>query len=249
MYALRGTGTSVAMLADADDSAQWTYQNAFGLSEGAYMIGTSPAGDTIANFATTIASSGIDSYAMKILFGDWDQVYDNVNGVTRLISPQGFEAGKLAALSPQNSSLNKPMQGIIGTQKTLLNQQYSLAELQAITAARADLITNPCPGGSYYGARFGRNTSSNAAINGDNYTRMTNYIAATLNAGYGHLHRPAPDAGRAATRPGDPEQFPPEPLPAEHDRHLGRQHAVPGGARRLEQPAESRGRWDTCRRT
>ncbi len=185
MYALRGTGCSVGMLADADDTTQWTYQAAFALSEGVYMVGTSAAGDTISGITSEIATAGIDSYAMKIMFGDWDQIYDNVNGLTRLISPQGFEAGKLAGLSPQNSSLNKPIQGIIGTQKSLLNQQYSLAELQAITAARADLICNPCPGGSYYGARFGRNTSSNVAINGDNYTRMTNYIASTLNAGMG----------------------------------------------------------------
>jgi len=33
--------------------------------------------------------------------------------------------------------------------------------------------------------RFGRNTSSNAVINGDNYTRMTNYIAYSLNAAMG----------------------------------------------------------------
>src|SRR5262249_45952945 len=37
----------------------------------------------------------------------------------------------------------------------------------------------------YFAARFGHNTSSNAVIHGDNYTRLTNYIAATLNAGMG----------------------------------------------------------------
>lgn len=185
MYALRDTGVSVAMLADADDSAQWTYQNAFGLSEGAYMIGVSPAGDTITNFATSIANAGIDSYATKILFGDWCYISDPVNNQVRLISPQGFIAGLLGNLTPSNSTLNKPIQGIIGTQKTRLNQQYSQAELQAIALARGDLITNPAPGGSYFAARFGRNTSSNAVINGDNYTRMTNFIAATLNAGMG----------------------------------------------------------------
>lgn len=185
MYALRDTGISVAMLADADDSTQWTYQNAFGLSEGAYMIGVSPAGDTISNFATTIATAGIDSYAMKIIFGDWCYISDPVNNQVRLISPQGFIAGLLGNLTPSNSTLNKPIQGIIGTQKTRLNQQYSQAELQAIALARGDLITNPAPGGSYFAARFGRNTSSNAVINGDNYTRMTNFIAATLNAGMG----------------------------------------------------------------
>lgn len=185
MYALRDTGVSVAMLADADDSTQWTYQQAFGLSEGVYMIGVSPAGDTISNFATTVASAGIDSYAMKILFGDWCFISDPVNNQVRLISPQGFIAGELGNLTPSNSTLNKPIAGIVGTQKTRLNQQYSQAELQAIALARGDLITNPAPGGSYFAARFGRNTSSNAVIHGDNYTRMTNFIAATLNAGMG----------------------------------------------------------------
>lgn len=185
MYALRDTGVSVAMLADADDSTQWTYQNAFGLAEGAYMVGVSPAGDTISNFATTIATAGIDSYAMKIIFGDWCYISDPVNNQVRLISPQGFIAGLLGNLTPSNSTLNKPISGIIGTQKTRLNQQYSQAELQAIALARGDLITNPAPGGSYFAARFGRNSSSNAVINGDNYTRMTNFIAATLNAGMG----------------------------------------------------------------
>ena len=186
MYALRGTGASVIMLADADDSTQWTLQNAFGLSEGAYMVVASPAGDTISNFATTLATAGIDSYALKAAFGDWCYITDTVNGgATRLVSPQGFLAGKLAALSPEQSSLNKPLSGIIATQKAYARQQYSDAELQAIAAARGEVIANPSPGGSYFGARLGLNSSSNAAINGDNYPRMTNYIAATLNAGMG----------------------------------------------------------------
>jgi uncharacterized protein len=185
MYALRNTLTSVAMLADADDSTQWTAQSAFGLSEGVYMIGVSPAGDTISNFTTTIATAGIDSYSMKVLFGDWCAIYDPVNAQTRFISPQGFIAGLLGNMTPSNSTLNKPIQGIVGTQKTQLNQQYSQSELQSLALARGDLITNPAPGGNYFAARFGRNTSSNAVIHGDNYTRMTNFIAATLNAGMG----------------------------------------------------------------
>ena len=185
MYALRNTQTSVAMLADADDTAQWTYQAAFALSEGVYMIGVSPAGDTISSIATEVATAGIDCYGMKIIFGDWCYIYDQVNLQTRLISPQGFIAGLLGNMTPSNSSLNKQIQGIVGTQKTMLNQQYSQAELQSLALARVDLITNPAPGGSYFAARFGRNTSSNAVINGDNYPRLTNFIAATLNAGMG----------------------------------------------------------------
>lgn len=185
MYALRGTGVAVGMLADADDSTQWTNQVAFGLSEGIYMIGVGPAGDTITNAATTKATAGIDSYAFKLLFGDWVYFNDQTNGVTRLISPQGFIAGLLSNLAPQNSTLNKQLYGIVGTQKSYANQIYSSAELQQLAVAGIDIITNPIPAGSQFGARLGHNSSSNPATNGDNYTRMTNYLAATLAAGMG----------------------------------------------------------------
>lgn len=185
MYALRNTGTSVAMLADADDSTQWSLQVAYGLAEGTYMIMTGPSGDTITNAVTAKATAGIDSYAAKLLFGDWVYFNDTVNNQTRLISPQAFSAGRLANLSPEQSSLNKPMYGIVGTQKTFQNLTYSDAELQLLGQAGIDVITNPIPAGNSFGARFGHNSSSNAVTNGDNYTRMTNYIAYTLNGGMG----------------------------------------------------------------
>jgi uncharacterized protein len=185
MYALRNTGTSIAVLADADDSTQWTTQVAFGLSEGIYMIMTGPAGDTIANAVSAKATAGIDSFAAKLLFGDWIYINDNVNNQVRVVSPQGFSAGVLANLSPEQSSLNKQMFGIVGTQKSMSNQVYSAADLQALAAAGIDVITNPIPAGKQFGARIGHNSSSNAVIHGDNYTRMTNYIASTINAGMG----------------------------------------------------------------
>jgi hypothetical protein len=187
MYALRGTGASIALLADGDDSTTWSLQAAYGLSEGTYMIMTGPAGDTIANAATAKQTAGIDSYAAKLLFGDWVYFNDTVNSQVRLISPQGFIAGLLGNLAPQNSSLNKQLYGIVGTQKSAANQVYSTAELQALIQAGLDVITNPVPGGYYFGARCGHNSSSNAVTHGDNYTRMTNYIAATLNAGMGQF--------------------------------------------------------------
>jgi len=185
MYALRNTGSSIALLADCDDSTTWSAQVAFGLSEGVYMIATGPSGDSIANAATTKATAGIDSYAMKLLFGDWVYWLDTYNGFLRVVSPQGFIAGLLANLSPQNSSLNKQLNGIVGTQKSYSNQQYSSADLQQLAIAGIDIITNPVPGGNYFGARIGHNSSSNPVINGDNYTRMTNYIAYTINGGMG----------------------------------------------------------------
>lgn len=185
MYCLRNTGAGVAFLADCDDSTTWTTQVAFGLSEGVYMIGTGPAGDTISNAVTVKATAGIDSYAFKLLFGDWVYFNDSINGVVRLISPQGFLAGKIANLSPEQSSLNKQVYGVVGTQKSNANQVYSSAELQSLAQAGIDVITNPIPAGNQFGARFGHNSSSLFSIHGDNYTRMTNFLAYTLNSAMG----------------------------------------------------------------
>lgn len=185
MYALRGSRASIAALVDCDASATYASQIAYGLSEGTYMVGVSPASDTIANATTVKTTAGIDSYAFKLMLGDYVYFLDTANGLTRMVSPQGFMCGMLGNLSPAESSLNKPMQGIVGTQRSMTGQPYSSAELQSLALAGIDVICNPIPAGNVFGARFGRNSSSDAVIHGDNYTRMTNYIAATLNAGMG----------------------------------------------------------------
>lgn len=190
MYALRGQGCAIALLADADDPSQWGVQAGFGLAEGIYMILTGPAGDNIANAVTTKAEAGIDIYAAKLMFGDWVYWMDQANAITRLVSPQGFVAGRLANLSPEQSSLNKPLYGVVGTQKSGqpgggTATTYASADLSVLLGAGIDVIANPQPGGSFWGVRGGHNSSSNAAVNGDNYTRLTNYIAYTLSAGMG----------------------------------------------------------------
>jgi hypothetical protein len=190
MYALRGQGCGLALLADCANSTTWTTQASFGLDEGIYMILTTPPGDTIANAVTTLAAAGLDSYATKLMFGDWLWWSDQVNNTIRLVSPQSFAAGRLANLSPQQSSLNKQIYGIIGSQSTGSpgsgqNTAYSSADLSALLGAGLDVICNPQPAGAYWGVRGGNNTSSNAATDGDNYTRLTNYIAKTLAAGMG----------------------------------------------------------------
>jgi hypothetical protein len=186
MYALRSTGASVAMLADVSDFTTFTTQIAYGMSEGTYMMAAGPSGDAIASEAAAKAAAGVDNPWLKVCFGDWIYWNDTVNGVQgRVISPQALFAGEIISLAPNQSSLNKPMQAIVGTQKSISNQQYSSADLQQLGIAGIDIITKPCPGGEYFGARFGHNSSSDPLRNGDNYTRMTNFVAATLNAGMG----------------------------------------------------------------
>ena len=80
------------------------------------MILTGPPGDTIQNAVNVMAEAGLDSYAAKLMFGDWLWWSDQVNNVVRLVSPpQRFTAGRLANLSPEQSSLNKQLYSIIGS--------------------------------------------------------------------------------------------------------------------------------------
>ena len=190
MYSLRGQGCSIGILSDTDDPTQWVTQADFGASEGVYMILTGPAGDTITNATTVIQQVGLNTPSAKLMFGDWVFWQDQTNKLIRIVSPLGFVAGRLSNLSPEQSSLNKPLYSIIGTQKSGVpgsgqSTTYSDAELSALFQAGIDVIANPQPGGAYWGVRCGHNTSSNPAVYGDNYSRLTNFIAATLAAGMG----------------------------------------------------------------
>ncbi|MGI4809922.1 MAG: phage tail protein [Janthinobacterium lividum] len=190
MYALRGQACSMLVLADSDDATTWTTQAGFAQQEGLYVILTGPNGDTINGAVAAKQAAGVDTYSAKLMFGDWVWWSDPVAGTIRLVSPQGFVAGRLSNLSPEQSSLNKPLYGVVGTQRAGTpgsgsSNSYSTAELTALLGAGIDVICNPQPAGSFWGVRGGHNSSSNAATNGDNYTRLTNFIAETLSAGMG----------------------------------------------------------------
>ena len=182
MYALRKTGCALGVLADCDDSTTWSTQVSYGMSEATYMIGTGPSGDTVADAISVKSSAGIDNPWFKLMLGDWVSWNDSYNNLLRLVSPQGFVGGFLAANGPQFSSLNQQLQGIVGTQTSEAHQQYSQADMQSLAGAGIDCIMNPSPGGNYFSCFLGHNSSSDNSRWGDNYTRMTNYLATTVNA-------------------------------------------------------------------
>jgi hypothetical protein len=185
-YALRGTGVAVVDVAGLTDTTQWANLTALCQSESQYPVVAFPAGNSISATTTAMASLGIDTAWLKIMHGDWVWWSDTVSGVTRLVSPAAFIAACLANLAPNASSLNKQLAAVVGTQKTSANQVYSSADLLALMQARVDVITLPSAGGqNYFAAAFGINASSNSGTNGDNYTRMTNFLAPTLNKAMG----------------------------------------------------------------
>lgn len=184
MYALRATGTSVAGLCDVSDQTSWPTQLSFGVSEQIYMVTSGPAGDNIANAVTTKLAAGCDGYSLKVMFGDWPTWLDTVNNAVRLVSPCPFVVGRLVNLPPQNSALNQQIFNVVGTQTSNNGLLYSILDIQTLDNAGIDVMVNPSPGGqNFFACASGHNASSSSAIWGDNYTRMTNYLARTIVGG------------------------------------------------------------------
>ena len=145
------------------------------------------------------------------MFGDWIYWNDQVNGAIPPRLPAGVSPpARLSNLSPEQSSLNKPLYGVVGTPEIRhprLRPDHQLQQRGTRLPAR-QRHRRPSPTRSraaiFWGVRGGHNSSSNAATNGDNYTRMTNYIASTLAAGMGQFVGPGHQRHPVPARPARP---------------------------------------------
>ncbi|WP_065059549.1 hypothetical protein [Paraburkholderia tropica] len=180
MYALQSTGIQTLNLIDHTTSTQWSTIAAFCALYGIFGGSQGSAGQSITTVGAALSTAGVDTPWFKVLVGDWVYWLDTVNNQTRLISPMAVWGALRASLTPDQSTLNKEVLGIVGTQRSLQNQPYSTSELQAAVAARVDYIANPSAGGNYFSFQTDRNTSSQAATNSEAYTTMTNFLAASL---------------------------------------------------------------------
>lgn len=187
MYALRKSGAQVGNLIDCQTTTTWAAQLAFGLQEGIYFHAANPPGTSVTTSGTNLSTAGVDGYGINCLVGDWSYWQDNANGVQRMLSPATFTASKQAATSPEQSVLNAPIYGVIATQRSLQNLPYSDAEIGLAAQSRLEVLTLGAPAGSIFSCRTGRNASSNSGTNGDNYSRMTNYVAFTIAAAFGYV--------------------------------------------------------------
>lgn len=178
MYVLRSSNVDCFTLCDLSTVADYAAIASFGIQETMTPIFGSPSGDTIANALATRINAGVDTPWFWYLLGDWPSFYDSFNQVTRLVNPSAMGIGICGNLSPQQSPLNKPLQGVSATQRSTLGQTYSDTELSLINQGGIDTILSPpsSPGGYYFSFATGRNASSNTAANGIEYTRMTNFL-------------------------------------------------------------------------
>ncbi len=196
LYALRGQGCSAATPVDMVDPTQFAVLIPFAQSEGVEVYVSGAQSETIATASANKSGAGVDDYSVHVMLGDWLYWSDTTNGIIRLVSPAVVAAAERVSLAPNDSILNKALAGIVGSQKSgtvgsgaLVG--YSSAEIEELVLAGIDVIGNPSPGGSYWSALVGHNSSSDASRHSDSYTSMTNYIAKTINGGMGvYVGRP-----------------------------------------------------------
>jgi len=176
MYALRGTGVQHFILAGNTDTATWASMTAFAVSEGCHAVGAFPTGTSSQAAVATKTSLGIDDWHFTPI-KDFLSFFDSENNLVRSVTPLGTVLGILCNQSPEQSPGNKALQGLLGTERTIAGVPYSKAESDLLTSAGINFVTNPIPRGAFFGLRHGLNSSTDPAVNGINYTRMTNFLA------------------------------------------------------------------------
>ncbi len=180
LYALRGLGLSLAVIADFCDDTFMATLAAFGVSEGVYVMASGAPGETPTGAQSELVTYGINSQWLKRFVGDWAYTSDTFNGVLRVLAPSTFGAATLSVLPPSGSGLNKPVLNLISTQQSRASNPYSSTDLATMTSAGLEVICNPIPRGAVFGMRTGQNTSTNTAVNGDNYPLMTSFLARSI---------------------------------------------------------------------
>jgi hypothetical protein len=181
MYALRNSQLSLFALVDCSDSTTFSTQEAFASVTGTQAILVGPPGQTVSAAISDKSTRGLIENFIVYLVGDWCYYLDtNNNGTTRLISPQGFYGGEMANLSPEQSPLNKPIQGILATQKTIQSQQYSDTDYVNMMQSGLDVISNPIPAGGAFGCETGKSGGVDLTNNNVCIQRMANFLGLSL---------------------------------------------------------------------
>lgn len=186
MYALKGQGVQKMGLCGLTDTSTFATQLAFAKQIGTGVAISLPPNMTSAAAIALKKALGIADY-VAWMAKDWVQFLDPVNNTLRLVPPTAFVLGRIASLTPDQSPGNKPIELVVATERSLADMPYSPDEIGMLTEAGILFITNPVPGGAYWGLAHGLNTSANAATNGIEYTNMTHFLSYSLAGGFGEF--------------------------------------------------------------
>lgn len=180
IYAFKSAGVSDMLVMDLSDINQETTLQTFASSYGIYVHCSGAPGEAVATAVTNMATTATNSPYVKRLLGDWVYYQDNYNGIQRMLCPAIFSAAIMTSQPIQGSGLNKQITNVLATQRSRTGVPYSNLELGQLKSARVDVICNPIPQGGMFGLRLGVNTSSDATRNGDNYPRLTSWLARSM---------------------------------------------------------------------
>ena len=189
LWALQGTNPQVGIgwIVGCTDTNAVATVDAFALTAGVCMLFPFATGTTTAQALALTLSDGIGGPEFTYVK---DSIYwlDTVNNVRRLSLPTPFIGGMWATQAVQNSPLNKPILLALGTERndpvngTL---PYQPGEIGQLNSAGILVVTNPVPGGAYFGVRTGASTSPNSATAPVEYWRLTMFLARSLSNSLG----------------------------------------------------------------
>lgn len=184
VWALAGTtpAVGIAWLVGVTDVAAVATMDSFAQTAGCSVLFPFPTGTSTTTAVTATQTNGVDGPEFIYVK---DSVYfqDTVNNMRRLVLPTPVIGGRWATLSPEQSPLNKPVYLVVGTERTdPVNGTipYSPSEIGQLNSAGIMFISNPCPGGSFFGIRTAASTSVNAGTLPVEYWRLTMFIARSI---------------------------------------------------------------------
>jgi len=182
---------SVAWMSGVTDQTVAPNFQAFLDGNGTWGMFAFPTGTTTAEAVTQAQTLGIEdgnlSYCKDSIY--W---FDPINKTVRLLLPYAFIGGRTAALGPQFNPGNKAVYGVLGTERNSPytgTVPYSNAEIGELANAGVMFISNPCPGGAFFGIREATTTAlMNPALQAEGvveYARMTNFLSDSFGATMG----------------------------------------------------------------
>lgn len=195
MYGLRGLPIMQFGVAGLTDSSVWPNIQTFARDENYVAVlafAKNSASLAAAQLKNALGTSSDDYRLLGVKDSLW--LNDTKNSIIRQVSPIGAVLGKIATLSPERSPGNKPLYGYLGAEHTsYVNASgalvpavpYSYAEMSLLETSGILFFTQPAVGGQYMALRHGQNFSSNATTNGINYSRMTIFLAKSLQGAMG----------------------------------------------------------------
>ena len=185
IYAFEGSDARLLVIPGLDDVSKWSEVVAFCARNGMGAILGFAAGLSTDDAITAKNNAGLDTW--KAMFvKDYIAWNDATNRIAnRLVPAECFAAGLAANLSPEQGIGNKPVFGLVGTERSLANHPYTDSEASKLTTVGINFFTNPIPAGRVFGLRNDRNGSSSGEIDGWNYTRMTDFLSVSLAQGLG----------------------------------------------------------------